>query len=91
MISAGVDNAKCMSAGSKIKIDLIYNRLSRVFEINRDKAADGACSLIKKSARLAEIFILGLLGNFCNLNGRNLAVVIKMVEYRSDKHLVSRR
>ena len=91
MISTRVDNTKRMAAGSKVKIDLVNNRLSRVFEINRDKAADRACSLIKKSARLAEISILGILGNLRNLDGRNLAVIIKMIENCSDQNLISRR
>ena len=91
MISTRVDNTKRMAAGSKVKIDLVNNRPGRILEINSDEAADRACSLIKKSARLAEIFILGILGNLCNLDGRNLAVIIKMIKNRSDKHLISRR
>ena len=91
MISTRVDNTKRMATGSKVKIDLVNNRPGRILEINSDEAADRACSLIKKSSRLAEIFILGILGNLRNLDGRNLAVIIKMIKNRSDKHLISRR
>ena len=91
MISAGVNNAKGVSAGCKIKIDLIDNGIRRILEINCNKAADRACRLIKKSAGLAEVLVLGILSNLRNLDRRNLAVIVKMIKNCSDQNLVSRR
>ena len=91
VISAGINNAKSVTAGSKVEIDLFDYRLRRILEIYRYKAADRACRLIEKSARLAEKFILGILSNLCKLHGSNLAVVIKVVENRAHKYLICRR
>ena len=91
MISACVDDAKRMVAGSEVKIDLFDYGLSGVVEIYLNEAADGAGHLIHQTAGLAEILILGELRYLRYLNGADFAVVIEIIEHRAEQHFKRRR
>ena len=91
VVALGVNNTKAVTCFFKIKAHALNNRTRRIGKVDCDKAADRASHLVKQTAGLFEMHIFGVLGNFCNFNGTDFSVIVKMIENCSDKNFKRRR
>ena len=91
MASAGVYDAKGISAGGKIKIELLDNGICRVGKVDLNERADRACHLVEQTAGLAEELVLRRLSYLRDFNIAHLAVIKQMVKNSSEQDFKRRR
>ena len=87
----GIDDAKGVAAGRKIKGCGADRRCGGIQEINAYQTTYGRGGLIHQSAGLAKIDIFRILANLGHLGCRDLAAAEQMVQDGAHQHLKSGR
>ena len=86
-----INNAKCVSAGRKIKIHRFDDWFFFIKKVDRNKVSDGGSSLIHKSAGFSKENIFCILTDLCNFCLRNFRIKKHMIYNGSDEDFISGR
>ena len=88
MVSTGIDDAQGMTAGCKIKIHRLDDRMIFVKEIDGHKIAHGGSGLVHQTTGLAEEHIFRILADLGNLSLSHSGIKEQMVDNGADQHLI---
>ena len=87
VVSAAVNDAKCISCFGKIKVDLLDLGLFGILKVNVNQAAHAGCHLIHQTTGLAEVYVLSVLADLCDLYSGQLCVIEQFIQNGTEQHL----
>ena len=91
VVAAHVHDAQGVTGSRKVHVHLLNDGISRIGKVDGDDVTHGGGHLIHQTAGLAEVHVLGVLGDLGDLHGADLALVVQVAQNDTDKYLESGR